>query len=695
MRVNFVSIAISIIAVTVIAISYHTQTKNFFIDQASEQVESQLKIQTDQALSKLKYELSRLQKDFIELGQVEGYERMSQPKDGTGAVSAQLQDSRFLGLALLTPDPTWSPLWVSLNPQIQTQWSKVFLTQLWGQLPYARLEEGKSFWYKVPFKDSNFYWALIQKVKIPTTELPVKGETSESKPAILVGFLAHDSVADLATSIVGDDTDVFVVDNYSQTLYHSDLNYLGESLPEYSGFESLSQAESTEYTNVNNEKMLGMRRPLASSNLYVIYGVKAPEKIALTQKLFLIHALVWLIVVLGLVGFFLFYQKDQDKKIINIKKLLKTWNTDKNIRIENDEFERLGELQPQIKELKSWIEQKNHILEDENLKLKDDLTKHKESSHLQDQSLLQSLKRPLMLSLGSLQVIKQKNKMLAQTEEFLQIEQTIRSLKERIDMSVSTQGDSTQAEFFLAEVIHECIKTQQDLTSRLGVYINVNLSEKLSIIDNSSRWIAVLSQVLLELYDWIELSTDKTIEMNFNITDDQPVISFQLSNCGLNPFDIQSINEGSFSELNNPTWKLIGQSLSRMQLGFKVESNDNNAKINIYIPAEKIGNFALVESSRKAVEKIQIEEDAAFTEKQIASYEKQKSTDFYEISEDDIDLDSFKVIPTQTSKATTTSSSAEHDSFVSGTEIGQAPLFSDEELQDIQRQIEEAKKNKS
>ena len=190
----------------------------------------------------------------------------------------------------------------------------------------------------------------------------------------------------------------------------------------------------------------------------------------------------------------------------------------------------------------------------------------------------------------------------------------------------------------------------------------------------------------------------------FVVEGEQPALVFKLSGCSLSPVDVQSINESDFSNLNNPTWKLIGQSLMRMNIGFNIQMQSDYTELKLLVPNHKVANFALVEKLQnfEAVE-TQAESNQVQTQSQPQEVEPPKppvpedsKTDIYEITEDDIDLDSFKVIPTQTNKQPIKAQNpGEHDSFVSGTEIGQAPLFSDEEMQEIRKQIEEAKKGKS
>lgn len=707
MRVKYVSIAISIVAISIVAISYHLQVKELFMVQSKDMLKSELAIQAELVSDKLKYNLTNLQKQFIEIGQTEGYQRLSSPQDGDKAMSSQLVESPFLGMALLSPDPTWTPMWVSLNSEVLNRWSKVFLTQLWGQLPYSRLDDVKSFWYKVPTKNSGFTWALIQKVQIPTTELPEKGDEIATKPAILVGFLDEAAFANLMSSIDSDENEIYVVDNYKHTLYHKDLNYLGETLPQYSSFDDQTPQELTKFTNSMGDEFVGIKKPISNTNLFLYYGVPAPSGLILSNQLIGLNIFIWALVVIALILFFTLYQNKSDKWLSNLKKLLKKWNSNKSLDTDSQDFEHVGGLESELKQLKSWIYESQQDVQSENYNLQQQLKSLKETSTVQDQNLLQSLKRPIMLSLGSLQVLKQKNKAFAQTDEFHQVEQTLRSLKERVDMSVNT--DTNDSEFFLAEVLHECLKTQKDLTDRMGVKLEVHVSEKLSLTDVKTRWLAVLSQIMLELYDWVELSTSKTIQVNFMVDGDQPMLNFKLSNCGLNPVDIQSINERNYSELSHSTWKLICQSLQRMNLGLQIVSFSDQAEVKITIPSHKISNFALVDSVKTSEPtpepKTEISEErdeSSPKAEEILSQTPSQKTDIYEITEDDIDLDSFKVIPTQTPQqhqtppqAPPASKQGEHDSFVSGTEIGQAPLFSDEELLEIKKQIEEAKKGKS
>ncbi|MCH2532912.1 MAG: hypothetical protein MK008_00550 [Bdellovibrionales bacterium] len=697
MRAKYVSIAISVVAISIVAISYHLQLKELFISQSQDMLKSELSIQAELAADKINYNLANLQKQFIEIGQTEGYERMTKPQGDEKAMSSQLIDSPFLGMALLTPDPTWTPMWVSLNSEIHDKWSKIFLTQVWGQLPYSRLDDVSSFWYKVPNKDSGFSWALIQKVKIPTTELPEKGDDNQAKPAILVGFLPEAILAEMSSSIQDTSNEVYVVDNYNQTLYHSDLNYLGESLPQYKELENAS-ATLQEFTNTEGMAYIGTKRPLANTNLFLYYGVPAPTPLVFSNKTLSLHIFIWALVVLAVVAFFIFFQNQSEKWVTDVKKLFKKWNANKNLQAEAKEFSQLGVLEPDVKQLKHWIQEQHQDLQTENYGLQQELKNLKETSSVQDQNLLQSLKRPIMLSLGSLQVLKQKNKAFAQTEEFLQVEQTLRSLKERVDMSVNSE--STSSEFFLSEVLSECIQTQKDLIDRLGVQLEPHISERLSLTDVKSRWMAVLSQILLELYDWVELSTNKKIQINFLVEGDQPALVFKLSGCSLNPVDIQSINESDFSNMNNPTWKLIGQSLMRMNLGFNINMQAEITELKLLIPNHKVANFALAEKLQNVetsvMEASHKAEPSNEPKPPKAPEPESAKTDIYEITEEDIDLDSFKVIPTQTNKQPIKAQQpGEHDSFVSGTEIGQAPLFSDEEMQEIRKQIEEAKKGKS
>lgn len=695
MRAKYVSIAISVVAISIVAISYHLQLKELFISQSEDMLKSELSIQADLAADKINYSLANLQKQFIEIGQTEGYERMTKPQDDEKAMSSQLIDSPFLGMALLTPDPTWTPMWVSLNSDVYDKWSKVFLTQIWGQLPYSRLDDASGFWYKVPNKDSGFSWALIQKVKIPTTELPEKGEQVQAKPAILVGFLPEAILAEMSSSVQDTANEVYMVDNYNQTLYHSDLNYLGETLPQYKTLENAS-ANLKEFTNTEGQAFIGTKRALVGTNLFLYYGIPAPHAMVFSNKALFLNIFIWALVVLAVVVFFVFFQNQSEKWAADVKKLFKKWNTNKNLQAEAKEFSQLGELESEVKQLKHWIQEQQQELQTENYGLQQQLKSLKETSTVQDQNLLQSLKRPIMLSLGSLQVLKQKNKAFAQTEEFLQVEQTLRSLKERVDMSVSSE--STASEFFLSEVLSECIQTQKDLIDRLGVQLEPHISQRLSLTDVKSRWMAVLSQILLELYDWVELSTDKKIQVSFVVEGEQPALIFKLSGCSLSPVDVQSINESDFSNLNNPTWKLIGQSLMRMNIGFNIHMQSENTELKLLIPNHKVANFALVEKLQK-FETLETKTEEPPAQPQTVEPPKppdSSKTDIYEITEDDIDLDSFKVIPTQTNKQPIKAQHpSEHDSFVSGTEIGQAPLFSDEEMQEIRKQIEEAKKGKS
>ena len=58
MRAKYVSIAISVVAISIVAISYHLQLKELFVSQSEDMLKTELSIQADLAADKINYNLA-------------------------------------------------------------------------------------------------------------------------------------------------------------------------------------------------------------------------------------------------------------------------------------------------------------------------------------------------------------------------------------------------------------------------------------------------------------------------------------------------------------------------------------------------------------------------------------------------------------------------------------------------------------